>query len=137
MGCGCGQSSGWWKRSTVGKQSLLAQHEFYGLSTLPMLIASWWIASRKVVECGCDQSHGREILWNSNLCRYSTSFMSPVMCQLRLLPGSERDGRGKRRIPLRKVDATVLKPGGREVLWVNNICWHTLSPMASAMIPSC
>ena len=67
--CWYGQSPGWWKRSTVREQSLLAQNESYGLSAVPMEIAAG--------------------------------------------------------------------PDRREVLWVSNICWHSMSDMASAMMGSC
>ena len=55
------------------------------------------------------------VSWGSNLCQHSMSFMSSVMYQLRLLPGSERAGRRKKRILSRKVDATGPKPGGSTV----------------------
>ena len=63
--CWYGQSPGWWKRSTVREQSLLAQNESYGLSAVPMEIAA-----------GPDR---REVLWVSNTCWHSMSDMASAM----------------------------------------------------------
>ena len=113
-----------------GQHSLLAQYESYE----PMETDGWRIASWEAVECGCSQSYESEILWGSNLCWYNTNFIGSVMYQLRLLPGSQKDRMGNKQTgPMNWFHAWL----NRGVLWVSNICWHSVSDMASAMMGSC
>ena len=121
-------SHGWWKRKTmrVGTSWVIwAQRCANGDCCLEDCIREG---------CGmqtCPVSW-KKVLWGSNLSWHSTSFMGSVMCHHRRMPASEMEGEEKKRIPSWKVDVTSLMPGGRRILWVISICWHSMSPMASS-----
>ena len=138
------QSHGWWKRSTMGKQSWLSQCESCRLSAVPIEIAPGSEREERGIKglhhgrlrkanVASSMDGGRESTVGEQSWLAQQRSYGPNAVPMEIAAASEREERGIRwLIALRKADVASFMAGGG-VMWGSNLCCHSTSPVGSVL----